>query len=134
MIATLAVVGRAQTDPAPPASTMGGVYTTTQASRGEESYFSLCVSCHPSGTMHSEPAFSTLWAGRPLFDLYEAIKEKMPKNDPGTLTPEESAQLVAYLLKMNGLPAGKTALSADVDVLKKIRIETPAMPGRKEGR
>ena len=127
LLAALAARGTAQTDAVAPASTMSGVYTSRQAARGEETYFSLCVSCHPAGTMHSEPAFSTMWAGRPLADLYDAIKEKMPKNDPGTLTPEESAQLVAYLLKMNRMPAGETELSSDVDTLKKIRIETPAM-------
>jgi mono/diheme cytochrome c family protein len=117
----------AQIDSAFPASTMGGVYTTAQAARGEEAYFSLCVSCHPAGTMHSEPAFSATWAGRPLSDLYDAIKDKMPKNDPGTLTLAEAAQLVAYLLKMNSIPAGKTDLPADREALQKIRIETGSM-------
>jgi hypothetical protein len=122
-----AALGTAQNDPGAATSTMDGVYTTVQASRGEEAYFSLCVSCHPPGTMHSEPTFTTRWAARPLSDLYNVIKETMPKNDPGTLTPEESVQFVAYLLKMNGLPAGKTELSTEVEALKQIRIETRAM-------
>jgi hypothetical protein len=50
----------------------------------------------------------------------------MPKNDPATLTPEESAQVIAYLLKINGVPSGETELSADAAALKKIRIEMPS--------
>jgi mono/diheme cytochrome c family protein len=133
LLFTVTPLSLAQSDPEPRRTTMGGIYTTAQATRGEESYFSLCVSCHPAGTMHSEPAFSALWAGRPLSDLYDAIKDKMPKNDPGTLTPEESVQLVAYLLKSNGMPAGKTELTTDTDVLKKIKIETRAGSGKSDG-
>jgi mono/diheme cytochrome c family protein len=133
LVAAFAVPGSAQTEPGPATSTIAGVYTDAQARRGEEQYFALCVSCHPPGTMHSEPTFSTRWAGRPLSDLFDVIKDTMPKNDPGTLTPEESAQLVAYLLKMNGMPVGKTDMPIDAETLKKIRIETRAKQNGKEG-
>ena len=116
----------AQTDNGSAISTKGGVYTTAQAVRGEELYMGLCVSCHPTA-MHSGPAFTVRWGGRPLSELYEAIKDKMPKNDPGTLTPEESAQVIAYVLKLNDVAAGKTALEPDLEKLKGIRIETPLM-------
>ena len=132
LCAALAQRGAAQTQPLP-RSTLSGVYSAEQATRGEETYFSLCVSCHPVA-MHSGPTFATVWAGRPLSDLYEAVKDRMPKNEPGTLTGEESAQLVAYLLQINAIPAGKDELSAEVETLKKIRIEVPSSSGgRSEG-
>ncbi len=106
-------------------STMTGVYSAEQATRGEGTYMSICVSCHPAGT-YTAPNFKTTWNGRPLSDLYELVKEKMPKNDPGSLTPAEYIQSVAYLLKINGVPAGKNDLPADSDQLKKIRIEMPS--------
>jgi mono/diheme cytochrome c family protein len=84
----------------------------------------VCVACHPAGT-YSSAAFRTTWNGRPLADLFSTIKDRMPKNEPGTLSPEEAAQLVAYILKINGVPAGKTDLPAEVDPLKEIRIEIP---------
>jgi mono/diheme cytochrome c family protein len=121
--------GLAQSDAASTVSTKDGVYTTGQASRGEEVYMGLCVSCHPVA-MHSGAAFTVRWGGRQLSELYDAIKEKMPKNDPGSLTPDESAQVVAYLLKLNDLAAGQTALDADVEKLKRIRIDTPLMAGK----
>ena len=129
LFAALAQRGAAQTE-APPRSTLSGVYNAEQATRGEETYFSLCVACHPAA-MHMGPTFATAWAGRPLSDLYDAVKDRMPKNEPGTLTPEESAQLVAYLLKINDVPAGEDALLPEVETLKKIRIEVPSVPVRR---
>jgi cytochrome c5 len=106
-------------------STMTGVYSAEQATRGEATYMSICVSCHPAGT-YTAPNFKTTWNGRPLSELYDLVKDKMPKNDPGSLTPGEYIQSVAYLLKINGVPAGKNDLPADSDQLKKIRIELPS--------
>ena len=105
-------------------STMGGVYTESQADHGEETYMGVCVGCHPAGTYTGE-TFKTTWTGRPLSDLFEQIKEKMPKNDPGSLSPEQTAELVSYILKINKVPPGKTDLPADIDPLKDIRIEMP---------
>jgi S-disulfanyl-L-cysteine oxidoreductase SoxD len=110
-------------------STMGGVYTAPQAIRGEETYMGVCVACHPAGT-YKTAAFKAAWKGRPLSDLYDEVREKMPKNDPASLTPAEGAQVVAYLLKINGVPAGEIELPGDREALKKIRIEMPPAADR----
>jgi mono/diheme cytochrome c family protein len=110
-------------------STMGGVYTAPQAIRGEETYMGVCVACHPAGT-YQTAAFKAAWKGRPLSDLYDEVREKMPKNDPASLTPAEGAQVVAYLLKINGVPAGEIELPGDREALKKIRIEMPPAADR----
>jgi hypothetical protein len=47
----------------------------------------------------------------------------MPKNEPGSLTPQEYVDVVAYLLRMNNLPTGSGDLSTDVAQLRRIRIE-----------
>jgi S-disulfanyl-L-cysteine oxidoreductase SoxD len=107
---------------AKPKTTLNGVYTAAQAQRGEETYYNTCVNCHPKGT-YAGPSFKTNWAGRPLSDLFDWVLTKMPKNDPGTLTPAESVQVVAYILQENKMPAGKTALPANPSVLDAIRIE-----------
>lgn len=103
---------------------MTGVYSLPQATRGEETYMAICVACHPRGT-YATAAFRTAWTGRPLSDLFDLVKEKMPKNDPASLTAEEYAQVVAYLLKINEVPAGERELLPDVELLKKVRIEMP---------
>lgn len=118
--------GEAGQDAPPPAtSTMTGVYSPAQATRGEETYMAICVSCHPRGT-YTAAGFKATWTGRPLSELFDLVKEKMPKNDPGSLTPGEYAQAVAYLLKINDVPAGEDELPPDSEALKKIRIEMPA--------
>jgi mono/diheme cytochrome c family protein len=124
--------GAAQTDGAFERSTKAGVYTTEQARRGEHVYMSLCVSCHPAATQ-AGLSFNARWGGRPLSELYDAIRDKMPKNDPGSLTPEECAELIAYVLKLNEVSAGKAPLAGDPGELRKIRIETPSMAGKPSG-
>jgi cytochrome c5 len=105
-------------------STMNGVYSAPQAARGEETYMGVCVACHPAGTYRTA-AFKASWKGRPLAELFDQVREKMPKNDPASLSPQEYIQVVAYLLRINGVPAGDAELPADSDALRKIRIEMP---------
>ena len=114
---------------APLISTMTGVYSAAQATRGEETYMAICVACHPRGT-YSTVAFKTAWNGRPLSELFDLVREKMPKSDPASLTPTEYAQAVAYLLKINDVPAGEQELPPDSEALKKIRIEMPVSAAR----
>lgn len=102
---------------------MAGVYTAEQATAGEKTYGNVCTGCHNLGS-HSGSSFVQKWKGKTVFDLYEQISEKMPEDDPGSLSPKESAEIVAFLLQANGSPAGKDALSTDASELKKILIET----------
>lgn len=118
----LAHQGKAQTTE--PVGTSTGVYSAAQATRGEETYMNICVACHPAGT-YSTPAFREKWNTHPLSELYTYISESMPKQEPGSLTPKEYAQVLAYLLKINDAPAGKEDLPSDVEALKKIKIEMP---------
>jgi mono/diheme cytochrome c family protein len=101
---------------------MSGVYTAAQADKGEEIYFGSCVNCHPKGTYAGE-GFKNNWSGRPLSDLYDWVKTKMPKSDPGTLTPNQSVQVMSYILQQNNMPAGKTPMPADRAVLGTIKIQ-----------
>jgi mono/diheme cytochrome c family protein len=106
-------------------STLSGVFTAEQAARGQELYEVMCRSCHVPAT-HTGPAFSAAWQGRPLWDLFRFIRALMPKNDPGILTWRETTQVLAYLLRMNGMPSGGDELPADSTTLSRIRIELKA--------
>lgn len=132
LLALLTHRGIAQSDGDLSRSTMTGVYSSAQAVSGEETYMNVCVACHPGGT-YATPIFKAAWAGRPLSDLFDIVKEKMPKNDPGSLTEQEAAQVIAYLLKINDVPAGQTELPAEAAALKKIRFETPGTRKAKAG-
>jgi len=107
---------------APMRTTLDGIYTAGQANRGEEMYFGTCVNCHPPGT-YAGAGFKKNWNGRPLSDLYDWVLNKMPKSAPGTLSPAESTQVIAYILRENKMPVGKVALPADASVLGAIRIQ-----------
>jgi mono/diheme cytochrome c family protein len=98
------------------------VYTAAQATKGEEMYYSLCITCHPPGT-YAGPSFKTNWNGRPLSDLWDWISNKMPKNDPGSLTPAEVAQVMSYILRQNKMPAGQVALPTNEKTLYGIKIQ-----------
>ena len=113
-----------KTKPSAARTTLSGIYTDAQVSRGEETYHASCVSCHPRGT-YAGPSFKVNWGGRPLSDLYDWVLNKMPKNDPGTLTPEQSVDVIAYILKENGMPIGKTTIPTDETALRAILIQLP---------
>ncbi len=85
-------------------------------------YLLNCQSCH-TPVSHTGAVFVEKWEGHRLSELYEFIRTAMPKSDPGSLTQREYIVVLAYLLKMNGMPAGKDELPADSLELQKIRIE-----------
>jgi mono/diheme cytochrome c family protein len=120
-----AVVARMDAQ-APAKTTKSRVYSTAQASRGEEVYMSTCVSCHPPATYKG--AVFLNWQGRSLAELLDFLSEKMPKNDPGSLTPKEYMEVVAYLLKINSMPVGRVDLPTTPSALKNIKIDL--LPGK----
>lgn len=108
-----------------------GVYTAEQADRGSEVYAMHCRSCHTPAT-HTGETFATFWKGKTLADLLTYVREQMPKNDPGGLDPNQYADVVAYLLKMNALPAGTEEIPTDPAALTPIAMDlAPPAPARK---
>ena len=102
------------------------VYSAPQAARGEQTYMNTCVSCHPPATYKG--AVFLNWQGRSLADLLDFLTEKMPKNDPGSLSAKEYAQVMAFLLKINGMPAGQAELPSNPAALSRITINI--LPGK----
>jgi mono/diheme cytochrome c family protein len=103
-------------------STRAGVYSEAQSSRGREIYALNCMSCHTPAS-HAGPEFTAKWDGRLFWDLYQFVRESMPKSEPGSLTAREYLSVLAYLLKMNGMPEGPDELPADSTALTRIRID-----------
>mgnify|MGYP003537665173 FL=1 len=104
-------------------STQDGVYTLTQANEGKDIFAGLCQSCH-TPTVHAGPPFRNKWFGHSLGELFGYMRREMPKSDPGSLSDEEYAKLVAYLLRINGMPTGSAPLAADSAALHRIRIDS----------
>ncbi len=104
-----------------------GLYTEAQAAEGAKTWTATCSGCHEAKDVTSAD-FRTKWVGRNLFELYEQIRTTMPDDAPGTLTPEQYLTSVTYILKLNGLPAGTTALVSDSVTMSALKFELPVPP------
>jgi hypothetical protein len=77
--------------------------------------------------------FTSNWDGQPLLALFDRILITMSGAEPGTmsgkipkpLTREQTADLVAFILWFNKIPAGKAELRTNAEVLRQIRFEAP---------
>jgi mono/diheme cytochrome c family protein len=99
-------------------SVWDGVYTTTQATRGERVYVDQCLRCHGSSLLGggdapalTGPLFAGNWDGVPLSDLFDRIRTTMPQERPGSLSRQDTADVIAYMLKAGGVPAGAAPLA-----------------------
>lgn len=102
-------------------------YTDSQAVRGGQWFAARCQSCHPSRDM-SSPDFKVRWGGLTALDLYRIISTTMPQNEPGTLSRRAYADIVAYLMQLNGIQAGSIPLAADSTALAAARLSFVSTP------
>jgi mono/diheme cytochrome c family protein len=106
-----------------------GVFTTEQAARAEPLYTRFCARCHAddlAGEGHA-PAlagadFNAAWNNRPVSEFFEKIIGTMPPTAPGRLGPEETADLVAFILSKSAYPAGATELPATKEALQTMKF------------
>lgn len=114
-------------------NTTQGVYTEEQAKEGGELYLGVCAACHGASLEGSweipalKGRFMHGFGGRPVGTLFHYVSHAMPQMAPGSLSPEDNAKIVAYLLKENGMPAGTRPLSSDKAALDRIML-TPVRP------
>ena len=80
-----------------------GVYTAAQADRGEATFKDQCASCHAPADYTSDD-FLKKWTGKPLHELFDTVSTTMPMDNPGTLKPQQYADVIAYFLKLNISP------------------------------
>ena len=113
-------------------STRNGVYTAEQAQQGKTIYQNRCGMCHGNsldGLGQNSPlkgsAFLNNWTGQTMADLFMKTIVMMPATNPGTLTPKETAEVIAYMLSANKFPTGKVELPSDPKSLEMIHIDKP---------
>ena len=105
-----------------------GVYTEEQATRGEALYGEHCVRCHGATLQGNgegakplnDAAFKSTWNEVPLGALFDRIRLSMPQDKPGTMTRQQVADLLAFILRANKFPAGKDELVRQTDLLNAI--------------
>lgn len=115
---------------APAGSIWDGIYTEEQAKRGDPLYSQKCAACHGPDLTGGELApaltgaeFNSNWSGVSVGDLFERIRISMPQDNPGTLSRQQIADILAFVLSKGGFPSGKTELPREGEVLKQIRFE-----------
>lgn len=113
-----------------------GVYTTEQAKRGEALYKEQCATCHGDNLEGSGPMpplagkdFLANWQGKSVGELFEKTHGTMPATAPGTLTPEQTADITAHMLMMSNYPAGTAELESKVEALNQITLDAPPEAG-----
>ncbi len=109
-----------------------GVYSEAQAKRGDAIYKEQCAACHGDNLEGTGPMpplagkdFLSNWQGKPVSDVFEKTQTSMPATAPGSLSPEQTADVVAYMLSVGKYPTGAAELGAKVDDLKQITIDAP---------
>jgi quinoprotein glucose dehydrogenase len=113
-----------------------GVYTEKQAVRGKEEYAKSCASCHApdlrGGSSTGEEApplagdeFVKGWERFTLGDLFERIKTTMPDDAPGTLSDQQTADILAFMLATSKFPSGPSELSSDKGALSTVTLSSP---------
>jgi S-disulfanyl-L-cysteine oxidoreductase SoxD len=110
-------------------TTWNGIYTEAQSKRGQAVYEEQCLSCHSPDLKGADQApalvgadFNAEWNDLAVSDLFERTRISMPADKPGTLKPEQVADVIAFVLSKGGFPAGETELPAQAETLKDIKF------------
>lgn len=106
-----------------PSSAWDRIYSDAQATRGAKVYADHCAACHgkdlaggnlapPAGG----PAFVAKWQGRPMRELFGYIQTRMPYHSPNNLTPQQNADVLAYMFQYSKVPSGPKEFVGDLAV------------------
>jgi len=117
-------------------------YHPDQAERGAALYQRHCAACHlPDLQGYFEAvalrggAFAGNWRNRTPAQLLDTLKRTMPTQAPGSLAESEYLDIIAFIMRENGIAAGAAALAADADSVLFVGEagdigNTPAAPAR----
>ena len=100
-----------------PDATAVPAYTHEQAEVGEAVYRDACADCHLANLRGDFEApelagrsFRRSWGEVPIGELLENIRTTMPEDAPESLSDEEYAAIVAYIIRENGGVLGGVSL------------------------
>ncbi|HTH62978.1 MAG TPA: cytochrome c [Paraburkholderia sp.] len=112
-------------------------FTEDQAKQGHDVYTQHCASCHgdklqglAAPSLAGKDFLSTAeHNGWTMGMLQTIVTQNMPFNDPASLSDEQYANVIAYLLASNCFPAsGKKFPEESTPALARIKIATPSHP------
>ena len=128
ILAFLIVSGAASTARAQEARIWTGIFSNEQAERGKADFAQSCTRCHGQDLAGlTAPSlngnrFITAWENENLYKLFVKIRDTMPPNFGTILTDEAKLDVLTFLLRTNGYPAGTEELKVDAETLENIQI------------
>ncbi len=98
------------------------LYTEAQAEQGQQVFIQNCASCHGeqlqgksapaiAGTAFLKKADLLGWS---VADMRHLVVTQMPRDNPGSLSPDQYAAVIAYLLDKDCYPAGQDKFPTQV--------------------
>ena len=104
-------------------------FTEQQVAQGHKIYREHCQVCHGTslangqfGTPLRGAFFQYRWKGKSLGELLQFTYESMPPEQVKSLTRAQYAQVIAFILEANELPAGSQPLSENVATLDQVML------------
>ncbi|WP_186767191.1 c-type cytochrome [Devosia ginsengisoli] len=116
-----AAAGETEEAPAEDAAAAGDLpsFTEAQVASGKAAFDANCAVCHGdtlTNNTYGPPLagefFHENWEGAAAADLVAKV-HTMPPSAPDSLSAEVYADMAAYILSVNGLPAGTEPLTAE---------------------
>ena len=109
-----------------------GIYSDAQAARGKAQYRDHCSYCHHDDLLGGEDlevippalvgaAFQEQFGGKTVGEMFRRVASTMPwRMTP--LKPQQYGDIISYVLKENGFPAGQHELPSDPAALDDILV------------
>jgi len=120
-----------------------GVYTVAQAERGWGAYRRSCGHCHRDNLLGDDGPplygvdFTYRWDNHTVAEMFDVIASTMPPVSAAlpSLTPQEYADVISFIFRSNGLPAGAAELRPDPEALKQVlfTLRPPGGSSRSHG-
>jgi mono/diheme cytochrome c family protein len=103
-------------------TTNSGVYTAAQSERGKKTFEAKCTACHDTARFTGEIFFES-WNNKTMKDIWDVASGTMPEDNPGSLKPNEYADILSYFLQLNAFPTGDAELMPGAATMATIKIE-----------
>jgi S-disulfanyl-L-cysteine oxidoreductase SoxD len=134
--AAFLVFTAASAAPQPETQTIwNGVFSAAQAKRGEAIAGKRCATCHSADLAGGQDGPALVgadvlqaWSGMSVGELFDRVKTTMPADAPQTLSPQETADIVAFIFSQNKCPAGDKELPSELEALTRIQITPERKP------
>jgi mono/diheme cytochrome c family protein len=104
------------------------LYTADQATAGQALFATDCAICHGpnlegrAGPALKGPTFASPAANFAVADIFQIVSQNMPASAPASLSHDDYTNIMAFLMRENGLPAGSTPLTYEAAAASKAKF------------